>query len=142
MAGFRAPEALTGVPGGIAASVLVLWVTFAPCFMFVFLGAPLIERLQQNRALAGALAAITAAVVGVVANLAVWFALRVLFRDQQTLQAGPVALDVPVLGSIDLAALALAALAAVCLFRFKIGLLRTLGITAAAGLALRLGVGL
>jgi chromate transporter len=142
LAGFRAPEGLTGVPGGIAASVLVLWVTFAPCFVFVFLGAPLIERLQENRALSGALAAITAAVVGVVANLAVWFALRVLFRDHRAVQAGPIALDVPVLSSIDLAALALAALAAVCLFRFKLGILRTLGITAAAGLALRLGAGL
>jgi chromate transporter len=142
LAGFRAPEGLTGIPGGIAASVLVLWVTFAPCFVFVFLGAPLIERLQENKALSGALAAITAAVVGVVANLAVWFGLRVLFRDQQTVQAGPVALDLPVLASIDIAALALAALAAVCLFRFKLGILRTLGITAVAGLALRLGAGL
>jgi len=142
LAGHRAPEALTGVPGGIAASALVLWVTFAPCFMFVFLGAPLIERLQQNRALAGALAAVTAAVVGVVANLAVWFALRVLFRDHRAAQAGPVTLDIPILGSLDLAALVLASLAAVCLFGFKLGVLRTLGITAAAGLVLRLGVGL
>jgi chromate transporter len=142
LAGYRAPEALTGVSGGIAASALVVWVTFAPCFMFVFLGAPLIERLQQNRALAGALAAITAAVVGVVANLAVWFALRVLFRDHRAVQAGPVAVDVPVLGSVDLPALALAALAAACLFGFKLGVLRTLGITAAAGLVLRFVVGL
>ncbi len=83
LAGFRAPEARSGVPGGILASVLTLWVTFAPCFFFVSLGAPLIERLQENRALAGALAAITAAVVGVVANLAVWFSPQVLFREHQ-----------------------------------------------------------
>jgi chromate transporter len=140
LAGFRAPEDLTGVPGGIAASVLVLWVTFAPCFVFVFLGAPLIERLQENRALSGALAAITAAVVGVVANLAVWFGLRVLFRDHRAVQAGPLTLDLPIPGSIDLAALALAILAGVCLFRFKLGVLRTLGLTAAAGLVLRLGL--
>jgi chromate transporter len=142
LAGFRAPEALTGVPGGVVASVLVLWVTFAPCFIFVFLGAPWIERLQANQALSSALAAITAAVVGVVANLAVWFALQVLFRDHRAVQAGPIALDVPVPGSLNLAALALAVLAAVCLFRLKLGILRTLGVTAAAGLVLRLGVGL
>ena len=141
LAGFRAPEALSGVPGGVVASALVLWVTFAPCFAFVFLGAPLIERLQGNRALSGALAAITAAVVGVVANLAVWFALRVLFQEHSAVRAGPVALDLPIPGSIDLPALALALLAAICLFRLKQGVLRTLGITAAAGLVLRLVIG-
>lgn len=141
LAGFRAPGALSGVPGGIVASVLVLWVTFAPCFAFVFLGAPLIERLQENKALAGALAAITAAVVGVVANLAIWFALRVLFHDHMPVQLGPIALDLPLPRSIDLPALALAALAAACVFYWKLGVLRTLGITAAAGLLLRLAVG-
>jgi chromate transporter len=140
LAGFRAPGALSGVPGGIAASVLTLWVTFVPCFAFVFLGAPLIERLQSNPSLSGALAAITASVVGVIANLAVWFALHVLFRDHTVLRAGPLTLDVPVPTSIDLAALALAALAAVCLFRLKRGVLQTLGITALAGLVLRLAL--
>ncbi len=138
LAGFRAPGALTGVAGGLAGSALTLWVTFAPCFAFVFLGAPLIERLQTNKALAGALAAITASVVGVIANLAVWFALHVVFRDHGALRVGPVALDVPVLASVDLGALGLAAVAAACLFRLKLGVLRTLGITAAAGLALRI----
>jgi chromate transporter len=89
--------ALSGVLGGILASLLVLWVTIAPCFVFVFLGTPLIERLQDNRALSGALAAITAAVVGVVTDLAVWFGPRVLFRDPQAVQAGPVAVDLPAL---------------------------------------------
>ncbi|MDO9713665.1 chromate efflux transporter [Paracraurococcus lichenis] len=138
LAGFRAPDGLSGIPGGVAGSVLTLWVTFAPCFAFVFLGAPLIERLQDNRALSGALAAITAAVVGVVANLAVWFALRVLFHERVALRAGPVALDVPVPGSLDPAAAGLAVLAAICLFRLKLGVLRTLGIAAAAGLVMRL----
>lgn len=130
LAGFRAPGMLTGVAGGIAASALTLWVTFAPCFVFVFLGAPLIERVQTNVKLAGALAAITASVVGVIANLAVWFALHVLFREQG-------AHDVPVLASLDIAALALSALAGACLFRWKLGVLRTLGVTAVAGLVLR-----
>jgi chromate transporter len=138
LAGFRAPGALTGVPGGIAASLLTLWVTFAPCFAFVFLGAPIIERLQSNTALSGALAAVTASVVGVIANLAVWFALHVLFRDHATVHAGPLRIDIPILTSIDLATLALATLAAICLFRLQRGVFQTLAITAAAGLLLRL----
>jgi chromate transporter len=138
LAGFRAPGALSGVAGGIAASALTLWVTFAPCFAFVFLGAPLIERLQSNPSLAGALAAVTASVVGVIANLAVWFALHVLFREHAALGVGRFAIDLPVLASIDFAALALAVLAALCLFRWKRGVLQTLGITAVAGVALRL----
>jgi len=118
--------------------VLTLWVTFAPCFVFVFLGAPLIERLQSNISLTGALAAVTASVVGVVANLAAWFALQVVFRDHLLFRAGPVAVDLPVLASVDLAALGLAAVAAVGLFRLKLGPLRTLGVTAALGLAVRM----
>ena len=138
LAGFRAPERLSGLGGGIIASLLVLWVTFAPCFAFVFLGAPVIEKLQDNKALSGALAAITAAVVGVVANLAVWFGLRVLFRDLVDVRFRPVAVGLPVPTSLDLAALSLAVLAAVALFRLKQGVLRTLGITAAAGVVLHL----
>jgi chromate transporter len=138
LAGYRASGALTGVAGGIAASALTLWVTFAPCFVFVFLGAPLIERLQANRTLSGALGAVTAAVVGVIANLALWFGLRVLFRDIVAVPFGPVSVDLPALRSLDPAAAALAVLAAFCLFRLKLGVLRTLGIAAAAGLVLRL----
>jgi chromate transporter len=137
LAGFRAPGTVTGVTGGILSSLLTLWATFAPCFVFVFFGAPLIERLASNKALSGALAAVTSAVVGVVANLAVWFALHVLFRDHTPRRAGPLAIDVPIPASIDLAALALAAIAAVCLFRLKLGVLRTLGITAALGIVVR-----
>ncbi len=137
LAGFRAPGPVSGVVGGILASLLTLWATFAPCFVFVFYGAPLIERLSANMALSGALAAVTASVVGVVANLAVWFALHVLFRDHVSLHAGFLTFDVTLPGSIDLAALALAAIAGVCLFRLKLGVLRTLGITAALGVAVR-----
>jgi chromate transporter len=140
LAGFRSPGALHGLPGGIAGSVLTLWCTFAPCFVFVFLGAPVIERLQSNVALSGALAAITASVVGVVGNLAVWFALHVVFRDHTATRLGFSTIDVPVASSIDLAALALSVLAAICLFRLKLGVLRTLGIAAAAGLVLRLAM--
>src|ERR1700738_4798033 len=137
LAGYRAPGPLTGVAGGIVASVLTLCATFAPCFVFVFMGAPLIERLQSYTKLTGALAAVTASVVGVVANLAVWFALQVIFRDHFSVRAGPLAVFLRAPASVDLAALALAAIAAVCLFRLKLGVLRTLGITAALGLLAR-----
>jgi chromate transporter len=136
LAGARAPEALSGLMGGVAASALVLWVTFAPCFAFVFLGAPLVERLQANRKLASALAAITAAVVGVIANLALWFGLRVLFGELRQVTAEPIMLDLPVLSSLDWRALVLAALAGVCLFRFKLGVLPTLAVGAIAALGL------
>ena len=138
LAGFRAPEALSGVAGGIAGSVLTLWVTFAPCFAFVFLGAPIIERLQGNVSLAGALAAITASVVGVVANLALWFGLQVLFQDHVPVRLGPLAFEAPLPASLDLMALLLALVAGVSLFRLKLGVLRTLGLTAMIGLVLRL----
>ena len=137
LAGFRSPTGISGVCGGILASVLTLWVTFAPCFTFVFLGAPVIERLQSNRALAGALAAITAAVVGVVANLAVWFGLRVLFTRLEPFAIGPVSVALPVPSSLDSAAAALAVLAAICLFKLRMGVLKTLGVTALTGLVLR-----
>ena len=140
LAGFRSPGMLHGVSGGIAGSVLTLWCTFAPCFVFVFLGAPLIEKLQSNVSLSGALAAITASVVGVVGNLAVWFALQVVFRNHTPVRLGFATIDVPVPASIDRAALALAVLAALCLFQLKFGVLKTLGITAAAGLMLRLAM--
>ncbi|WP_426959596.1 chromate efflux transporter [Muricoccus radiodurans] len=135
LAGQGAPGAVTGIPGGVAGAVLTLWVTFAPCFAFIFLGAPAVERLQGNRALSGALSAVTAAVVGVIANLALWFGLRVLFRTVRPVFG---ALEWPVLSSLDPAALALGVLAAVLLFRLRLGVVPTLAATAAAGLALGL----
>ena len=139
--GFLAGYGAGGLAWGVLASVLTVWVTFAPCFAFIFLGAPYVERLHSNRALTGALAAVTAAVVGVIANLALWFGLRVLFADVRRVDVGPVGLDVPVLGSLDPLALALAALAAACLFWLNLGLLRTLGITAVVGLVAKLALG-
>lgn len=135
MAGFRAPGALHGVWGGVVASVLTLWVTFAPCFMFVFLGAPVIEGLQANRKLSGALGAVTAGVVGVIGNLAVWFGLQVLFRAHQVGWAG---VEVPVWGSLDPVALGLAVLAGVCVFWLRLGVLPVLGISAVVGMGVRL----
>ena len=140
LAGFGATGGLTGFTGAVLATALTLWVTFAPCFAFVFLGAPALEQLQKKPALAGALAAITAAVVGVIANLALWFALRVLFADLTPRSLGPVTVDLPVLASIDLLAITITAIAAVALFRFKGGVVTTLAISAAAGLILRLTI--
>jgi chromate transporter len=139
--GFLAGYGAGGLAWGVLASVLTVWVTFAPCFAFIFLGAPFVERLHANRKLTGALAAVTAAVVGVIANLALWFGLRVLFAEVRQVELGPVRLDLPAPGSLDPLALALAALAASCLFGLKLGLLRTLGVTAAVGAAAKLALG-
>ncbi len=132
LAGYRAD----GILGGAAASVLTLWVTFAPCFAFIFLGAPFVERMHDQPRLKGALAGVTAAVVGVIANLALWFGLRVIFAQVERVPFGPAAIDVPVWSTLQPTALALAVLAAALLFGAKLGLARTLAISAAAGLAL------
>ena len=107
--------------------------TFAPCFFWIFLGAPYIEALRENRALSAALSAITAAVVGVVLNLAVWFALHVVFGTVREVGLG---MDVPVLSSLDWRAALLAAAAMIAMLRFKVGMLPTLVGSALAGLAL------
>jgi chromate transporter len=136
--GYLAGHAAAGVLGGVAGALLTVWVTFAPCFAFIFLGAPFVERLHDQPRLKGALAGVTAAVVGVIANLALWFGLRVLFSEVRQVGAGPLlALDVPVPASLDPAALALTALAAFCLFRARLGVVATLGLAALAGLAAR-----
>jgi chromate transporter len=134
--GFLAGAA-QGIWGGILGSLLALWVTFAPCFAWIFLGAPFVERLHAEPRLKAALAGVTAAVVGVIANLALWFALRVLFARVETLAVGPLRLDLPVAATLQPDALLLAALAAACLFALRLGLLRTLGITALAGFLMR-----
>ncbi|MDY0872187.1 chromate efflux transporter [Dongia rigui] len=136
--GFLAGYREDGVPGAMAGALITLWVTFAPCFAFVFLGAPWIERMQGSRLLAGGLAAVTAAVVGVIANLALWFALHVLFRIQTSLAWGPLQLDLPLPASIDIAAVGLALLAALALFRFRLGVFGTLAVTSVCGLVLSL----
>jgi chromate transporter len=139
--GFLAGHAAGGFWGGTAGALLTVWVTFAPCFAWIFLGAPFVERLHDQPRLKGALAGVTAAVVGVIANLALWFGLRVLFAEVREVRAGPLVLEVPAPESLDPAALFLAALAALCLFRARWGVVATLGTTALAGLAVRLAAG-
>lgn len=141
LTGYRAPGSLSGIPGGVAASVLTLWVTFLPCFTFVFLGAPIVERLQEKRKLSGALSAVTAAVVGVVANLAVWFALHVVFRQATPVRALGMSFDAPVFSSIDPWALGLAIVAGIALFRLQLGVMRTLAICSVASVVLHFALG-
>jgi len=121
---------------GTLGAILATWVTFAPCFLWIFLGAPFAERLRGNRALASALAAITAAVVGVILNLALWFGLHTLFGEVREIGALGATLDVPVAATANWAALALAAASLFVLLRFRVGPLAVIGGAAAAGLAL------
>jgi chromate transporter len=131
VAAYRAPGALDPLLAGILGAALTTWVTFVPCFLWIFLGAPYMEALRGRRSLDGALASITAAVVGVVLNLAVWFALHVTFRELDTLRFGPLALLVPQPASSDWLAAGIAAAALVAMLRFHVGMLTLL--TAAAG---------
>jgi chromate transporter len=139
MAAFRGETGLGPLASGVLGGLLTTWVTFTPCFLWIFLGAPFVEALRGAKALNAALAAITAAVVGVILNLAVWFGLHVLFRDVRELDAGPLALDLPVLASVNLPSLLLAAAAAIAAFRFKVGVIPLLLGSAAVGVALFLG---
>jgi chromate transporter len=135
---FRHPGALPPLFAGTLGGLLATWVTFVPCFLWIFLGAPYVERLRQNPALSGALTAITAAVVGVILNLAIWFAVHTVFREVYRWHAGPVAVDVPVLSSVNLWTLLLSGAAMIAVFRFRAGMIPTLAATSAAGIALYL----
>jgi chromate transporter len=119
-------------------AVLTTWVTFVPCFLWIFLGAPFIERLRGNAALSGALSAITAAVVGVILNLAIWFALHVLFDTVVETRVLGLTLDVPVLSSANWAAIALTAAAMLAIFRFGISMGWVLAACALAGVGFRM----
>lgn len=140
LAGFRDPGGISPLAGGLIGATLTTWVTFVPCFLWVLLGAPYIERLRSNRALSGALAAITAAVVGVILNLSVWFALHVLFRNVGELNLGWLRPAWPELSSLDWKAALLSAFAMLAMFRWHFGMLPTLAICGAAGLALKFAV--
>lgn len=123
---------------GVLASLLVTWVTFVPCFLFIFLGAPHVEGLRNNTALSAALTGVTASVVGVIANLAVFFAVNTLFDSVDRREVGPIDMQIPEPGSFDPLAAAVTALAFVLLFRFRWSVPRTLGTCAAGGAALYL----
>ncbi|MEZ5906764.1 MAG: chromate efflux transporter [Geminicoccaceae bacterium] len=126
MGAWREAGGLDPLLAATLAAVLTTWVTFVPCFLWIFLGAPFIERLRDNKALSGALSAVTAAVVGVIANLALWFALHSLFAEVRIWRGPGFSLDLPVPSSLDPAALVLTAAAVLAIFRFGLGMIWTL----------------
>jgi chromate transporter len=139
--GFLGAYRLGGEPKlafGLLGAAVTLWATFAPCFLWIFVGAPYVERLASNAKLAGALRGVTAAVVGVILNLSVWFALHVIFGTVTAGQHGPLRLWVPDVASFDPQAASLAVLAAILFLGFRLGIMTTLAVTAAAALALSL----
>jgi len=142
LAGFRQSGALDPLIGGLLGGLIAAWATFIPSFIWIFAGAPYIERLRGNRLLSAALSAITAAVVGVILNLAVWFALHVIFTRVEPVDLvnlGPLTFSVPQLvwSSLDWQALVIAVISAVMIFRFHLGIGKTLLVSGALGLAAR-----
>jgi chromate transporter len=132
---YHHPGTLHPWAAGIVGSLLTTWVTFVPCFLFILLGAPYVERLRGNRALSAALTGITAAVVGVIANLGLYFAVHTLFGRRQLVTAGPVRLELPEVASIRWVPLVIVAVALVLVFRLRWSVLRVLGVCAGLGLA-------
>ena len=138
MGAYRSPGVLDPMIAGCLGALVTTWVTFAPCFLWIFLGAPFIEALRGNRALGLALTGIMAAVVGVVLNLAIWFGLRVMFEDLADVKltgSGGITLSVPVLSSFDPLASAITAGALLAITRFGVGMIKVLAVSAATGLA-------
>jgi chromate transporter len=133
LAGYRNPGALNPWLAATLAALLTTWVTFVPCFVFVFVGAPWVERLRGHDMLSAALAGITAAVVGVIANLAIFFALHTLFATSATTSWGPVRLELPDVTTLRPVALGITLVATLLLFRLKWSVLRTLGVCAVLG---------
>jgi chromate transporter len=129
---------LDPVVGGLAGALVTLWFTFVPCFLWIFAGAPYVETVRNVRWLAAALSAVTAAVVGVIANLAVWFALHVLFAEVGETSVGPFSLPSPSLASFDALAAVIAVGAGIALLRFHVNLIAVLFVCAAAGAVLAL----
>jgi chromate transporter len=133
---YRNPGGLDPLVAGVLGSLITVWVTFVPSFLFIFLGAPYVERLRDSRALGSALTGVTAAVVGVIANLALFFAVHTLFARTTVADWGPASVEVPVLSSYVWEAFTVAALAMLMIFRLRWSVLRTLGVCALAGIAI------
>ncbi len=134
MAAYRQPGPFPPLLAGVLASLLTTWVTFVPCFYWIFLGAPYVERLRGNRAVSAALAGITAAVVGVISYLAVWFSLHTLFKSIETHQVWGMRWLVPIPSTVELPALAIALVACWLTFRVRKGLGVTLAISVLLGI--------
>ncbi len=134
LAGYRDPATLSPLMAATLGAVLTTWVTFLPSFLWIFAGAPFIEKMRGNVALGGAMSAITAAVVGVILNLAIWFGLHILFSEVRMIVLGPMTLEVPVLASLLWPSLGLTVVAAFAIFRLKLSIIATLAISATAGI--------
>jgi chromate transporter len=138
VAAFREADGLAPMLAGLFGAALAVWVTFVPCFLWIFAGAPYVEALRGRKGLTAALAAITAAVVGVILNLAVWFSIHVLFGQVREEQVGALRLLLPDPSSLDPVALLLALAALVALLRFRLGMIQVLAGAASLGLIWRL----
>jgi len=134
MGAFRDSGPLDPFTAGILASVLATWVTFIPCFLWIFLGAPYVEKLRGNQAVSAALSAVTAAVVGVMLNLAIWFAVHVAFGEVDTVRTFGMQLLVPTWGSVQIASVVLALGAFIAMLRFKVGMLPVIFVSALLGI--------
>src|SRR5688572_11391375 len=135
---YRNAGGMDPIVAGIIGSVITVWVTFAPSMMFIFVGAPWVERITGNQRLAAALSGVTAAVVGVVLNLGIWFAIHTLFTEVSTRSFGPGSVPWPAPTSFDPVVAVIALLAAVALFRFRLGLLWVLAGGALLGVVAKL----
>jgi chromate transporter len=133
---YRQPGLLPPLIAGTVGGLLATWMTFAPCFLWIFVIAPFIEGLRDNAFLNGPLRAVTAAAVGMIVNLSVWFGIHTLFRDVDPVHLGWLTFDLPNFASLDLWALALFALAAVAVLRFRVSAVVTLLTSSALGLFL------
>ncbi len=133
LAAYNNPGDLPPLVAGTLGAILTVWVTFVPCFLFIFLGAPYVERLRHNHALSHALTAVGASVAGVVLNLALWFGLHTAFDTVTDTSVGPLTLPLPELGTINPASVAISSVAAVLVFRLRIGTLKVLATCAAIG---------
>ncbi len=138
LAAFRRPAPFAPLAAGLMGAIVTLWMTFAPCFLWIFVAAPFVERLERARRVQGALAAITAAVVGVIANLALWFGLRVLFARFLPISFAGARVQLPDFASLDVQALALTAIAALLLLRLHLGVVKTLAASVGLGLLIHL----
>ena len=135
LAAYQHPGTLSPAAAGVLGAIVTTWATFAPCFLWIFLGAPYVEVLRKDPRLTGALTAVTAAVVGVIANLAVVFGVHTLFEETRdaTVLGGPV--SVPILSSIDVVAVVIAVGAFIAIWRFRVHVLWVVGLAAAVGVA-------
>lgn len=138
LAAFRNAGSLNPWVAGVVGSSLVVWVTFVPCFLFVFLGAPYVERLRTNRSLSAAMSAVSAAVVGVIANLSVYFSMHTLFDDTTRIDNGILQMTLPAWDSVNIRALVLTAFACVLVFRYKWTTVRVMLTLAVVGCAVYL----